>query len=148
MSGQDKPRDIEGTQKHSFRCSIPRREPQCQGCWGKSSFLAEDGVMRPCLISSRRWGYEADTIFIDLSIIALCCLSCHRKAPWLSYFKPSVPLGRGTWKILKKRLSAHLTPPPPGQQTACSHAIYSSIKLKSLFNTRLFIMDLTWYVNI
>lgn len=40
--------------------------------------------------------YEADAICSDLSAIALCCLSCHRKAAWLSYFKPSVPLVRGT----------------------------------------------------
>lgn len=52
-------------------------------------------MLRQILISDRRWGYEADTT-VDLSIIALCCFSCHRKAPWWSYFKPSVPLVRGT----------------------------------------------------
>lgn len=67
----------------------------------------------------------------------LCCLSCHRKTPWLSYFKPLVPLVRGTWKILKKRLSAHLTPPPPGQQTTCS-CCWLQRKAERSFNTELF----------
>lgn len=121
IEGQD--RQAQGYRSYSnIPSDAPTPEESLSACLPR--------LLRQVLTSNRDGVYEADTILIDLSVIALCCLSCHRKAPWLSYFKPSGAFKEGYLKNLKKRLSAHLTPPPPGQQTACSHAIYSSIKPK------------------
>lgn len=61
------------------------------------------GLQRQVLIVNRGSAYEADTSLSTLALTVLCCLSCHRKAPWLSYFKPSVPLTEGYLENLKKK---------------------------------------------
>lgn len=121
--------------KHFFGCFTP--EERISACLPRA--------LRQVLISDRIWGYEANTLF-DLNIIALCCLSCHRKAPWLSYFKPSVPLVKIYLKNLKKKGLAPTSPLHPQANNLLTCSLLQH-KAESLFNTNLPIMDLTWYVN-